>query len=125
MLLRLVFGLSMALGLAHCAAEPFSEDNVAKRTAVLAGAAQNPPEPAGFVREQRRSDALDFIPVGVTPPKRDIAPRNAAEARALEAELDAARQRSRAFSSRPQPRPTYDGSIPPRPTPVPPELLPQ
>jgi hypothetical protein len=125
MRIRLVFGLSMTLSLANCASEPFAEENAAKRTAVLVGAAQSPTDPAGFVREQRRTDPIDFIPVGVTPPKRDITPRTAAQARALEAELDAARERSRGFASRPQPRPTYDGSIPPRPKPVPPELLPQ
>ncbi|MGL5446825.1 MAG: hypothetical protein ACRDBL_05910 [Rhabdaerophilum sp.] len=117
-------GLFMTVLLSGCAPQPFAEDNIAKRAAVLAGAANAPGEAADFVRAQRPATP-EYVPVGVTPPARPIAPRDAAAAAALEAELDAQRNRSRGFAERARPRSTYDGTIPARPAPPAKELLPQ
>ncbi len=95
------------------------------RTPQLGGVRTEIGEPKEFVRETRAGAPQDFIPVGVTPPERRIAPRNEAGAAALEKELIAARQRSQGVANRPRPRSTYDGSVPPRPAPPPKELLPE
>ncbi|MCA3594513.1 MAG: hypothetical protein ING72_10190 [Methylobacterium sp.] len=81
-------------------------------------------EPKEFVRETRAGAPQDFIPVGVTPPERRIAPRDEAGAAALEKELIAARQRSQGFANRPLPRSSYDGAVPTRPAAPRKELLP-
>lgn len=73
------------------------------------------PEPADFVREGRSTAAPDYIPVGHQPAQRPVARRDAAGAQQLEKDLDAARQRSRGFATRPVPRSSYDGRVPPRP----------
>lgn len=69
-------------------------------------------EPAQFVREARPQQQ-DYIPVGVTPQRTGVQ-RSAQELQAIEKELDAQRQRSRAYANRPKPASTYDGKIPPR-----------
>lgn len=69
-------------------------------------------EPAGFVRESRPAQQ-DYIPVGVTPQRTGVQ-RSATELQSIEKELDAQRQRSRAFANRPKPPSTYDGRVPPR-----------
>ncbi|MCZ8374837.1 MAG: hypothetical protein O9342_05625 [Beijerinckiaceae bacterium] len=69
-------------------------------------------EPAAFVREARPAQQ-DYIPVGVTPQRTGVQ-RSAAELQAMEKELDAQRQRSRAFANRPKPPSPYDGRVPPR-----------
>lgn len=119
-----VAGILMAAALAGCAPQPFADDGLTKRSAALIGTATIPSEPKAFVRDQREA-APNYIPVGVTPPKREIQPRNPAAAAALEAELDAQRKQAQGFASRPAPPASYDGSIPPRPAPPPKELLPQ
>ena len=95
------------------------------RVPQLGGVRTEVGEPKEFVRETRAGAPQDFIPVGVTPPARRIAPRNEQGAAALEKELIAARQRSQGAANRPLPRSTYDGSVPPRPAAPPQELLPQ
>jgi hypothetical protein len=117
-------GVLVTAALAGCAPQPFADDGLTKRSAALIGAAAIPAEAKPFVREQR-DPSPNFIPVGVTPPKREIQPRSASEAAALEAELAAQRDRSRGFAARPVPPASYDGSIPPRPAPPPEELMPQ
>lgn len=69
-------------------------------------------EPATFVREARPAQQ-DYIPVGVTPQRTGVQ-RSATELQAMEKELDAQRQRSRAFANRPKPPSPYDGRVPPR-----------
>ncbi len=110
--------------LAACAPQPFADDGLTKRSASVLGAASIPGQTKEFVQEQR-PQSLEYLPVGVTPPKREHQPRAAAAAAALEAELDAQRKQAREFATRPQPQATYDGSIPPRPTPPPKELMPR
>jgi hypothetical protein len=90
----------------------------------LSGVRTEVGEPKEFVRETRAGAPQDFIPVGVTPPARRIAPRDEAGAAALEKELIAARQRSQGVANRPRPRSSYDGSVPPRPAAPAKELLP-
>jgi hypothetical protein len=122
--LRAVMGVFMAAQLAGCAPQPFADDGLTKRSAALIGTATIPSEPKAFVRDQREGTP-NYIAVGVTPPKREIQPRNPAAAAALEAELDAQRKQAQGFATRPAPPASYDGSIPPRPAPPPKELLPQ
>jgi hypothetical protein len=117
-------GILVTAVLAGCAPQPFADDGLTKRSAALLGTATIPSDPKPFVRDQREV-APAYIPVGVTPPKREIQPRSTSEAAALEAELNDQRDRSRGFAARPAPPASYDGSIPPRPAPPPKELLPQ
>ena len=105
--------------------EPFADDGITKRGASLAGLASPVTTPVEFVRDGRSGEAPQFIPVGVTPPKRELQPRPAAGVASLEAELDAQRNATRSFSTRPAPPPSYDGSKPPKVEPPPKELLPQ
>jgi hypothetical protein len=119
-----VMGIFATSALPGCAPQPFADDGLTKRSASVLGAATIPAEPKPFVRDQRQASP-EYIPVGVTPPQRELRPRDAGAASALEAELDAQRRRSQEFATRPQPKATYDGSIPPRPAPPPKELLPQ
>jgi hypothetical protein len=106
---------------AACAADAVTESPIGGAARIV-GAATSAPEPAGFVREARPAGQPDFIPVGVTPPGRAAPGRSPEELKQLESELDAQRDRSKTFARRPAPASTYDGSIPPRPKPVPPEL---
>lgn len=69
-------------------------------------------QPADFVREGRPANP-DYIPVGVTPQRTGVQ-RSATELQAIEKELDAQRQRSRAFANRPKPASPYDGRPAPR-----------
>lgn len=120
---RLVAALvlaGMAQGLSACL-----ESNHPGRMPQLGGVRTEVGEPKEFVRETRAAAPQDFIPVGVTPPARSLAPRDEKAAAALEKDLLADRQRSQGIANRPLPRSTYDGSIPPRPAPPPKELLPQ
>ncbi|MCA1998488.1 MAG: hypothetical protein LDL25_01735 [Hyphomicrobiales bacterium] len=110
--------------LAACAADTIAE-GPAGGAARLVGAATTAPEPAQFVRDARPAGTPDFVPVGVTPAPRAEPKRDEAALKRLEAELDADRDRSKAFARRPVPPSTYDGSQPPRPQPVPKELLPE
>jgi hypothetical protein len=82
-------------------------------------------EAKDFVRESRATAPRDFIPVGVTPPERRIAPRDEEGVARLEKELLADRRKSQGYANRPRPRSSYDGSIPPRPANPPKELLPE
>lgn len=113
-----------ALALAGCALGPLDDDGLVKRAATLARVATPPGEAPAFIRESRPATTT-YLPVGVTPPKRELQPRGAAGAAALEAELDAERKRSEEFARRAAPAQTYDGTIPPRVQPPPKELTPQ
>lgn len=117
-------GVLVTIALAGCAPQPFSDDGLTKQAAALVGTAAIPSEPKAFVREQREVTP-QYIPVGVTPPKRELQPRSTKEAAELEAELNAQRDQARGFATRPAPPATYDGSMPPRPAPPPKELMPQ
>ncbi|MBN8535369.1 MAG: hypothetical protein J0L51_14925 [Rhizobiales bacterium] len=119
-----VAGVLVTAALAGCAPQPFADDGLTKRSAALIGTATIPSEAKPFVRDQREASPA-YIPVGVTPPQRELQPRSASEAAALEAELAAQRDRARGFATRPVPPSSYDGSIPPRVAPPPKELLPQ
>lgn len=82
----------------------------------LPGVTTTAQEPADFVRASRTAEPTTFIPVGVTPPPRAEPKRNADAVKKLEEQLDAQRNRSRAYAARPKPKSQYDGKIPPRPT---------
>jgi hypothetical protein len=55
------------------------------------GFATTVPKRADFV-DKSRPDQMDFIPVGVTPPARAVAPRKPADITKLQAELEATRR---------------------------------
>jgi hypothetical protein len=122
-----ILGAIVAL-LAGCAS---TETGTAAATNPLAGAARaigvatTEPEPPEFVRAARPATAPEFIPVGVTPPPRGEKRHDPEALKKLEAELDAQRGRSRSYASRPAPKSSYDGRIPPRPVRPPKELTPQ
>lgn len=115
--------LLMAALLGGCAADEVTR-GPAGGIARTVGVATSPTEPADFVKESRPANDPRFLPVGVTPPSRETPRRNEDALKKLETELDADRNRSRGFATRPAPKSTYDGTIPARPKPVPPELLP-
>ena len=81
----------------------------------LPGVTTTVQEPADFVRASRTEASANFIPVGVTPPPRAEPKRNAEALKKLEEQLDAQRNRSRAYAARPKPKSQYDGKVPPRP----------
>ena len=125
-MIRFLTILSVSLPLfAGCALAPYEDDGITKKAATLAGIAAPTPEPAEFVRAQRPAGEQGYLPVGVTPPARSEAPRDAAAVSALEAELNAARDKSRAFANRPPPKPSYDGTPAPKVENLPKELMPQ
>jgi hypothetical protein len=69
------------------------ETNPVRDAAQGVGLASRPSEPADFVRASRPAEPVGFVPIGRTPPPRPE-PRKPPEAfRALEADLDAQRQR--------------------------------
>ncbi len=74
-----------------------------------------------FVRETRR-EAGGFLPVGVSAPPRETRAKSAAGVKALEAELDASRQRNEAKG---RDAAKVDGAVkPPAPPHVPPTKVP-
>jgi hypothetical protein len=115
---------AIVAALSACMSAPIAEDNATRQAATAIRVATPITEPAAFVRESRPQQTT-YLPVGVTPPQRAIQPRAPAGTAALEAELDAQRRASQNFARRPAPRPTYDGSRPPRVQPPPKELTPQ
>lgn len=122
---RLMAALFCTVQLGACALAPYQDDGITKQAASLAGIATPAAEPAPFIKEQRPAGEQSYLPVGVTPPTRLVAPRDAAAVTALEAELNAQRDKSRTFATRPPPKPTYDGSTPPKVEKPPKELMPQ
>ena len=103
-----VLGIALAACLAGCGVVETARDG-AGRVAVATGVMTTPPEPADFVRKTRPEEK-DYIPVGVTPVKRDIAARSKGEVQALQAELEAQRQAHDALGGRSPPPPA-----PPKP----------
>jgi len=122
---RCAFVALAATLLAGCALAPYDDASPLKQAATLARVATPVSEPAAFVKEQRPAETPGYLPVGVTPPARALRPRDAAGARALEASLDADRKASQNFVNRPRPRPTYDGSKPPKVAPPPQSITPE
>ena len=113
-----VAGVAAMLALAGCTGTT-SPENPLRQGAIATGMATGDAEPAEFVRQSRPAQAPEFLPVGVTPPARTTPVHNAERLKALEAELDRQRAASQGFARRAAPRPTYDGSRPPRPAPPP------
>jgi len=117
--------LALPFGLSACALKPYDDDGIVKNAAALARMATPAPEPSDFVKQQRPAESLQYLPVGVTPPKRERDIRSASGAAALEAELDSERKAAQTFATRAAPPATYDGSKPPPVKPPPKELMPQ
>jgi hypothetical protein len=69
------------------------ETNVVRDAAQGVGLAGRPSEPADFVLRSRNNAPSGFMPVGVSAPQRAMPRRSAAEFKAIEAQLDADRQR--------------------------------
>lgn len=118
-------GLACALGLTlgGCALSPFDEDGLFRKTTTTVGVTGKLNEPADFVRESRTGKE-EYPPVGVTPPAPAVPARPAAGVTALEAELNALKQRNEKVTSAPRPPSPYDGKIEPGYKPPPPAPLP-
>jgi hypothetical protein len=67
-----------------------------KSLAIWAGFATNAEEPADFVKSNRPKGKLDYLPVGVTPPDPKLKAKKLTpeELKALEDDLEAARQKN-------------------------------
>jgi hypothetical protein len=67
-----------------------------KSLAIWAGFATNAEEPADFVKANRPKGKLDYLPVGVTPPDPKLKAKKLTpeELKALEDDLEAARQKN-------------------------------
>ncbi|OYU49211.1 MAG: hypothetical protein CFE31_07520 [Rhizobiales bacterium PAR1] len=118
----MLFAVIVAAFAAGCATDGEGTAGSAPLTvagARLPGVTTTAQEPAEFVRSSRTAAPTTFIPVGVTPPPRAEPKRNADAVKKLEEQLDAQRNRSRAYAARPKPKSQYDGKIPPRPAPAP------
>lgn len=83
--------LAAALGLAGC-----SGDVGALRGVGLAGAAPKGPEAPDFVAGSRGKAEQDYMPVGVSAPRRAVRAKSTEGQKALEAELEGARSRNAA-----------------------------
>ena len=113
---RLIPAALIVVGLAACATDGTGSAQTqgasAPRSIGVVTTIQPVPE---FVSASRPATAPEFIPVGVTPPPRGTDRRSAEDVKKLEADLDAQRARSRSYASRPAPKSSYDGKLPPRP----------
>ena len=89
--------------LAACAAGAETENNPAHKAARYAGLTTTAPEPKDFVRSARPAVAGDYIPVGITPVVRAVAPRPASSLPDFETALQRDREAARTFSQRDAP----------------------
>jgi hypothetical protein len=97
---RVAFAI-LALAAAGCSSVQDSGPVAVKAPAPLkaVGFATDLPRAADFVQRSRGVET-DFIPVGVTPPARALAPRKAPDVAKLQQELEATRQQHDALSGR-------------------------
>jgi hypothetical protein len=112
--------LAMAAGLAASACTTAGEGslpNPVRGLAETTGFATTPPPAADFVRTTRQADAT-YLPVGVTPPPRDIAPKTPDQIKAMETELDSTLDSHSAIAGKPRPKAEYrSAATNPNPTP--------
>jgi hypothetical protein len=87
-------------------------DSPARGVASAVGFATTAPQPKDFVIARRSSGQLDYVPVGRGGIDRPVQPRDIPGVRALEADLDATRDRSEAFARRGLPRGAYGQALP-------------
>lgn len=80
--------------------------NPVRGIAETTGFATTPPPPADFVRATRASETT-YLPVGVTPPARTIAPKTPEQIKAIENELDSTLNSHSSISGKPRPKQTY------------------
>jgi hypothetical protein len=79
-------GLGLSLMLTACAAP--GDSHPVHKVAEFAGIATKAPQTQSFVADSRPA-ATDYMPVGVTPPKRALATRTPEEVKKLQDEMDA------------------------------------
>jgi hypothetical protein len=101
-------GVALPLFLAACT----GENSAARNVATSVGFATTVPPAKDFVVARRSSQPLQYIPVGRGGIERPVQPRDIAGVRALEAELDATRDRSEAFARRTLPSGAYNQPLP-------------
>jgi hypothetical protein len=112
----LAFAAAMAVSACTTAGEG-TVPNPVRGLAETTGFATTPPPPADFVRSTRRPDAT-YLPVGVTPPPREIAPKSPDEIKAMESDLDSTLNTHSAISGKPRPKADYrSAATNPNPTP--------
>ncbi len=101
--------LAVAAGIAASACTTAGEGTVSNPVRGLAettGFATTPPPPADFVRSSRQADA-SYLPVGVTPAPREIAPKTPEQIKAMESELDSTLNSHSSISGKPRPNADY------------------
>lgn len=112
--------LAYVVGMAVSACTTAGEDtatNPVRGLAETTGFATTPPPPADFVRSTRQPDAT-YLPVGVTPPPREIAPKTPEQIKAMESDLDSTLNSHSAISGKPRPKADYrSAATNPNPTP--------
>ena len=94
--------------------------NPVRSIAETTGFATTPPPAADFVQGSRRTDAT-YMPVGVTPPPRALAPKTPEQIKAMENELDSTLNSHSAIAGKPRPKEVYRsaGTRPDAPPPNP------
>jgi len=97
---RLALAVLVSLAAAGCQS---SGDSGVKSAAQAAGFATTVGESKPFVSAQRPGQ-LEYMPVGVTPPQRDIKPKTAKELAAYERSLEAQRVSSQQKAAKPPPK---------------------
>lgn len=89
--------LATCLAAAGLAAAGCSRDaNPFRDLAVASGVTGGEPKPAPDFVSQSRSGSVDYVPVGISAPKRDYRSKTAAEVKSDEAELEGVRARTEA-----------------------------
>jgi hypothetical protein len=110
---RLAARLAAAgLMLAAAACTGAQEGGAGRGAAVALGLATTTPQPKDFVVARRSGAPLEYIPVGRGGIERPVQPRDVSGVRALEADLDATRDRSEAFARRQLPSGAYGQALP-------------
>jgi hypothetical protein len=97
------------LGLCACTQQSSDTPMGTKSLASRAGFITTTKQPKDFVVKTRPQSEYTYPEVTYTPVDRSIARRSPDELKALEGQLDTARNRSASFAKRPTPKSTYGG----------------
>lgn len=104
--------VGIACGVSACALSPFDEDNMLRKAGTVIGTTGKLSEPQDFVKNTRQAEQT-YPPVGVTPAPHAILPKSAGGVQAMEAELNALRQRNEQTVAAPRPASPFDGKVEP------------
>lgn len=104
--------VGIACALSACALSPFDEDNMLRKAGTAIGTTGKLAEPQEFVKNSRLGEQT-YPPVGVTPAPHAVLPKAASGVQAMEAELNALRQRNEQAIAAPRPASPFDGKVEP------------